>query len=41
MTKYEKIEELVVLVLDCVLFTLKNTKKIRATLKKKVSRPSK
>jgi len=39
MTKYDKIEELVVLVLDCVLFTLKSTKKIRATLRKKVSKP--
>ena len=39
MTKYEKIEELVICVLDVIVFTLKGTKKFRATLKKKISKP--
>lgn len=39
MTKYEKIEELAICVLDIVVFTLKGTKKFRATLKKKISKP--
>ena len=39
MTKYEQIEELAICVLDIVVFTLKGTKKFRATLKKKISKP--
>ena len=39
MTKYEKLEELAICVLDIVVFTLKGTKKLRATLKKKISKP--
>jgi hypothetical protein len=37
--KYEKIEELVIIVLDVLCFTLKGTKKFRATLRKKISKP--
>lgn len=39
MTKYEKIEELVIITLDVLIFTLKGTKKFRATLKRKISLP--
>jgi len=41
MTKYEKIEELAIVLLDVVVFTLKGTKKFRATLRKKISKPPK
>jgi hypothetical protein len=37
--KYEKIEELAIIVLDVLCFTLKGTKKFRATLRKKISKP--
>ena len=36
MTKYEKFEELVIIALDVIVFTLKGTKKFRATLRKKI-----
>lgn len=39
MTKYEKIEELAICVLDVLVFTLKGTKKFRGTLRKKISDP--
>ncbi len=39
MTKYEKIEELVIIALDVIVYTLKGTKKLRGTLKKKISNP--
>ncbi len=38
MTKYEKIEELVIIALDVLIFTLKGTKKFRSTLSKKISK---
>lgn len=41
MTKYERLEELIIIALDVVVFTLKGTKKFRATLRKKISKPPK
>ncbi len=38
MTKYEKIEELVIIALDVIVFSLKGTKKFRSTLGKKISK---
>jgi hypothetical protein len=37
MTKYEKIEELVIIALDVIVFSLKGTKKFRSSLHKKIS----
>ena len=39
MTKYERLEELIIIALDVVVFTLKGTKKFRGTLRKKISDP--
>ncbi len=38
MTKYEKIEELVIIALDVIVFSLKGTKKFRSSLRKKISK---
>ena len=40
-SKYEKIEELVIIALDVIAFTLKGTKKFRSVLRKKISRATK
>jgi hypothetical protein len=39
MTRYQRVEELIIIALDVIVFTLKGTKKFRATLRKKVSKP--
>ena len=39
MTKYERLEELFIIALDVLVFTLKGTKKFRGTLRKKISDP--
>lgn len=39
MTKLERYEELVIIALDVIVFTLKGTKKFRGTLRKKISDP--
>ena len=41
MTRYERAEELIIIALDVIVFTLKGTKKFRTTLRKKISKPSK
>lgn len=39
MTRFERAEELIIIALDVLVFTLKGTKKFRGTLRKKISDP--